>query len=157
SGASFSPGAVSSPGSNPIPGTTLSLSVPNTLAAGTYTFTVTMTAGADSVSSTGTLTVCRRPLQITANSQTKVYGATVTFSGTEFSAAGLVNSDTVTSVNLTSDGAAATARVPGSPYAITASGAVGSGLDNYAIAYAAGSLTVTPAPTTTTLTGSTNV
>ena len=48
---------------------------------------------------------------------------------------GLVNSDTVDSVTLTSAGAAATATVAGSPYAIVASAAVGTGLGNYDIAY----------------------
>ena len=40
----------------------------------------------------------------------------MTFAGTEFTTSGLVNADTVTSVTLTSAGAAATARVAGSPY-----------------------------------------
>ena len=51
-----------------------------------------------------------------------------------------------TSVTLTSTGAPATATVAGSPYAITASAAVGTGLANYAITYVDGSLTVTAAP-----------
>ncbi len=46
---------------------------------------------------------------------------------------GLVNSDTVSSVTLTSDGAPATAIVAGSPYTIVASAAIGTGLENYAI------------------------
>jgi hypothetical protein len=48
-------------------------------------------------------------------------------------------------VTLTSAGAAADAGVAGSPYAIVASAAVGSGLDNYTIHYADGTLTVNPA------------
>ena len=56
---------------------------------------------------------------------------------------GLVNGDTVTSVTLTSTGAAATATVAGSPYAIVPSAAVGTGLSNYTISYVNGSLTVT--------------
>ena len=51
---------------------------------------------------------------------------------------------------LTSPGAAATATVAGSPYPITASAAVGSGLGNYTISYVPGSLTVTPAALTIT-------
>src|SRR5205823_7585969 len=43
--------------------------------------------------------------------------------------------DTVTSVTLSSAGAAATATVAGSPYTITPSAAVGSGLGNYIISY----------------------
>ena len=49
-----------------------------------------------------------------------------------------------------STGAVATAVVAGSPYAITASAAVGTGLANYTITYANGSLTVNPAPLTIT-------
>ena len=53
-------------------------------------------------------------------------------------------------MTLTSTGAAATANVAGSPYAIVPSAAVGSGLGNYTINYANGSLTVNPAPLTVT-------
>ena len=93
----------------------------------------------------GTLTITQAVLTITANSATKVYGQTVTFAGTEFVASGLANSDTVTSVSLASSGAAASAPVAGSPYAIVPDLAVGSGLANYNIAYANGSLTLSPA------------
>ena len=44
----------------------------------------------------------------------------------------------------------ATAVVAGSPYAIIASGAVGSGLANYTITYVNGSLTANPVPLTIT-------
>ena len=98
----------------------------------------------------GNLTVTPAPLTITANSTTKTYGQTMTFAGTSFSTSGLLNSDSVSSVSLSSTGAAATATVSGSPYAIVASGAVGSGLGNYTISYANGSLTVNPAPLTIT-------
>ena len=64
-------------------------------------------------------------LTITANNTSKTYGNTLTFAGTEFTDSGLVNSDTVTSVTLTSAGAAATATVADSPYAIVPSAAVG--------------------------------
>ena len=97
----------------------------------------------------GTLTVNPATLTITANDLTKTYGDTVTFAGTAFTTTGLVNSDRVTSVTLTSPGAAATATVvAGSPYAITPSVAVGTGVDNYSITYHAGSLTVNPASLT---------
>ena len=69
--------------------------------------------------------------------RTKTYGDTVVFAGTEFitGMGDLVNGDTVTSVTLTSAGAAATATVAGSPYVITPSAAVGTGLANYVITY----------------------
>src|SRR5205823_3833997 len=75
-----------------------------------------------------------------------------TFTGTEFTtgAGQLVNGDSVTSVTLTSTGASATATVGGSPYAIGASNAMGTGLGNYIISYHDGSLTVTKAHLTVT-------
>ena len=98
----------------------------------------------------GTLTVGTAALTITANSTSKVYGTTKTFAGTEFTTSGLLNSDSVTSVTLTSAGAAATATVAGSPYSIVPSAAVGSGMGNYTITYANGSLTIGTATLTVT-------
>jgi hypothetical protein len=88
----------------------------------------------------GSLTIAKRGLTITASDRGKVYGSLVTFAGTEFNAAGLVNSDTVDAVTLASTGAA-TGASAGS-YPVVASGALGSGLSNYTISYADGSLTV---------------
>jgi hypothetical protein len=117
-------------------------------AVGTYTL------GATSIGLTGATSaafdVTPAPLTITADDRTKTYGQAVVFAGTEFTTSGLLGSDSVTSVTLTSPGAGATATVAGSPYPITPSAAVGSGLANYAIAYATGDLTVDPAPLTIT-------
>ena len=99
----------------------------------TVGFAPTDTTNYAAASKTVAIDVGKAPLTIAANSQTKTYGATLTFAGTEFTADGLVNGDTVTSVTLTSAGAAATAGVAGSPYTITPSAAVGKGLENYAI------------------------
>src|SRR5947207_2498862 len=90
----------------------------------------------------GKLTVNPALLTITANDAMKTYGETVTFAGTEFMTSGLANGDSVSSVTLASAGAAATATVAGSPYAITPSSAVGTGLTNYTITYKDGKLTV---------------
>jgi hypothetical protein len=99
----------------------------------------------------GTLTVTPVALTIAARNQVKTYGSTFTFAGTEFTVTGtLYNGDAVTSVTLTSAGAAPTATVAGSPYPITPSSAVGTGLANYTISYATGTLTVNPAPLTIT-------
>jgi O-glycosyl hydrolase len=100
----------------------------------------------------GALTVNPAALTITANNQTKTFGQAVTFAGTEFTAGGLVNSDTVSSVTLTSSGAAATATVAGSPYTIVPSGAVGIGLANYVVSLVNGTLTVSQATPTVTWT-----
>jgi FtsP/CotA-like multicopper oxidase with cupredoxin domain len=96
----------------------------------------------------GSLTISPVALTITANSVSKAYGQTTTFLGTEFTATGLLNGNTVTSVTLTSAGAVATA--PAGPYAIVPSAAVGNGLTNYLITYTNGTLTVTGAPLTIT-------
>ncbi|HTP00810.1 MAG TPA: MBG domain-containing protein [Anaerolineales bacterium] len=98
----------------------------------------------------GSLTVTPRTLTVTANNRSKVYGDVTTFAGTEFVPTGLVNGDTVTSVTLTSSGTVATAAVAGSPYQIVPSAAVGTGLSNYSIQYAAGNLTVTQRAATIT-------
>ena len=102
--------------------------------ANNYMFNTTATAQ---------LSVGARTLTITADDQTKTYGETFTFDGDEFDtgAGQLVNGDTVTSVSLTSAGAAASALV--GDYPIVASAAVGSGLANYAIGYVDGNLEVT--------------
>ncbi len=95
----------------------------------------------------GTLTVGLRALTVSTDNATKVYGDTLAFTGTEFTVMGLVNSDNVTGVILASLGANASASAGG--YAITGT-AVGTGLDNYAIAYVEGILTVTPRDLTIT-------
>ena len=96
----------------------------------------------------GGLAVETAAFTITAESTSKKYGQTVTFAGTEFTESGLVNGDTVTGVTLTSPGAAGTAQVSGSPYAIVPSRAVGTGLGNYTITYFSGGLTVQTAALT---------
>lgn len=93
------------------------------------------------------LSITPASLSITANNASKTYGQTLTFAGTEFSATGLQNSETIGSVNLTSAGTVATANVSGSPYTVTASNANGGSFlaSNYSISYTNGVLTVNPA------------
>ncbi len=81
-----------------------------------------------------------KELTVTADDISKGYLLTYTFFGTEFKVNGLIGSDAVTNVTLTSDGTAAQAE-PGE-YSILASAAQGSGLSNYAIDYVDGTLTV---------------
>jgi YVTN family beta-propeller protein len=89
----------------------------------------------------GSLAVGPLNLTITANNGTKTFGSALTFAGTEFSASGLVNGDTVRSVALASAGAASTATV--GRYDIVPSAAEGSGVTNYAINYLVGTLNIT--------------
>ena len=90
----------------------------------------------------GVLTVTAKALTITASARTKTYGDVVTFAGTEFTSIGLINSDAISSVTLTSTGAVATATVAGSTYPIVISAATGTGLGNYTITYVNNVLTV---------------
>ncbi len=92
----------------------------------------------------GTLTVDPAALTVAANAARKTYGDSATLTG--YTATGLKNSDSVSSVGLTSTGTAATAGV--GSYGISASSAQGSGLSNYTITYADGTLTVDPAALT---------
>ncbi len=90
-----------------------------------------------------TQTITPAPLTVTANDASKVYGAALPTFTASFS--GFVNGDTSASLTtqptLTTT-AIGSSPVSGSPYSITASGAVDS---DYSISYMAGSLTVTPA------------
>ena len=95
----------------------------------------------------GTLTVTPAPLTITANNQSKVYGAALPALTASYT--GFVNGDTAASLRR-SPRLPRRPRPPatsGSPYTITASGAVD---PDYTISYVAGTLTVTPAPLTIT-------
>ena len=67
---------------------------PGALSAANYTITY----------SNGVLTVTPAPLTLTASNLSKVYGQTLNFAGTEFSVAGLLNSDAVTNATLSSAG-----------------------------------------------------
>jgi MBG domain-containing protein len=113
--------------------------IQGTLAA-TSDYTLAFTAS--------TLDITPAPLSIVANNATKTYGLTTTFAGTEFTVSGLTGADSVGSVSLASGGSAATAAA--GSYDIVPSAAVGTGLSNYTIGYANGTLTVTPAALTVT-------
>ena len=90
----------------------------------------------------GNLTVTTAPLTITADNQTKAYGAALPTLTASYS--GFVNGDTSASLTtqptLTTT-ATASSHVSGNPYAITASGAAD---PDYSISYVAGTLSVTP-------------
>ena len=117
---------------------------------GTYSITASGAVDSDYTISyaSGTLTVTSVGLTITADNQTMVYGAGLPTLTASYS--GFVNGDTA--ANLTTQPtltttATATSHVAGSPYAITAVGAVD---PDYSMTYVAGSLTVTTAPLTIT-------
>ncbi len=98
-----------------------------------------------------TINVTPASLVITAGDFPKSYGDALTLPASGFTAAGLVNGDTVSSVTLSSPGTAPEAGVIGSPYPIVPAGAAGSGLANYDITYVNGALTVNKATASITL------
>ena len=96
----------------------------------------------------GTLTVTQAPLTITAVNKSKVYGAVLPPLSVSYT--GLVNGDTAASFTILpiiTTTATNSSHVAGSPYSITASGAVDA---DYSISYVGGTLTVTPAALTIT-------
>ncbi len=117
---------------------------PSAVGTGSHLITATYGGSSPFLASNGNqnVTVNPKAASVTANGRTKTYGDTVTFAGTEFTTLGLIGSDSVMSVTLTSGGAAAGATVALSPYTIVPSAAVGSGLTNYTMTYNNGSLTV---------------
>ena len=122
-----------------------------TVADGPYDITASNAAGErlnnyDITYVDGTFTVDPAALEIRIDDQSKTYGTDFLFDGTEFAAVGLRNADAITSLDLVSEGAAATARVDGSDYAITADDIAGTGLGNYDLTVVDGSFAVTPAP-----------
>jgi RHS repeat-associated protein len=115
-------------------------------------YTITASGAVDSDYSfsyvAGSLTVTPAALTITANNQSKVYGAALPTLTASYS--GFVNGDTPSSLTTKpslSTTATASSHVSGNPYTITASGTVDS---DYTIGYAAGTLTITPAALTIT-------
>ncbi|MCW0414810.1 hypothetical protein NB689_000564 [Xanthomonas sacchari] len=89
----------------------------------------------------GGIAITPATLTVTATSGSKTYGDTLNLSG--YRVSGLIGSDSVSGVALSSAGAGSGAAVGN--YAVTASGATGAGLSNYVVNYVDGSLRVDPA------------
>ncbi len=137
--------------------TTVFVRLAATTAVGTYSGNIVVASSGATTQNVPTVASSVSPaaLSITANNLTKTYGTAVTFAGTEFTSLGLKNGETIGSVALTSGGAAATAGVSGSPYALTPSSATGGTFSpsNYTITYNDGALTVNPKGVTVTADG----
>src|SRR6185437_10126703 len=102
-----------------------------TVAGSPYTITPSAATGTGLTNYTigyvdGSFTVNTAPLTITAANKSKTYGTTytpnTTYPSTDFSVSGLLNSDSVATISLSSGGYAVTATVAGSPYVIAPSG-----------------------------------
>jgi len=102
-----------------------------------YTLVASQAAG-----NAAALTITPRALTVTGNTGSLVYSGAAQTNG--FTASGLINGDTVTSVA----GLASGTNV--GTYADVLSGAAGSGLSNYAITYVNGGLLITPKALTVT-------
>ncbi len=90
-----------------------------------------------------TVTIARKPLSITANDRTKLYGRTIVLGNSAFTTTGLVGSQSIASVTLSSTGEPASAAVGNHPIVPSAAVAgAGTNLANYAITYVNGTLTV---------------
>jgi len=104
------------------------------------------------------LTITPASLTVTANSTNKVYGSTLGFAGTEFTASGLQNSETIGTVTLIASGGTGTTDPIGS-YSLTPSAATGGtfNVTNYNVTYDTGTLTVTALAVTATADAQTKV
>ena len=132
------------------------ITLANNTPAGIYQMVVTGISGVGSSnyqivssgSNSGTLTINKAPLVITANAQSTTYGTSLGLGITAFTYGTLVSGDTVDSVTLTSaiGNASTSATVPGTAYAgsysIVPSAASGTGISNYQITYVNGALTI---------------
>ncbi|GGY86829.1 filamentous hemagglutinin N-terminal domain-containing protein [Pseudoduganella plicata] len=115
-------------------------------------------SGADAANYTANATaattanITPAPLTVRANDATKTYGQTLVLSPSAFTQTGLVNGETIGSVNPASAGTVASASVAGSPYAIVPGAADGGTFtpSNYAITYLNGTLVIQQAPLTVT-------
>jgi hypothetical protein len=130
-----------------------------TRAAGEDVGTYAITQGTLALSTNYTLSftganfeITPATLTITANTITKTVGVEYVFAGTEFTTTGLVSGDEVTSVTLSSAGAAASAAIGNYPITITPLSETGVGLENYSIGYIDGNMEVVD-KITLTLTG----
>jgi gliding motility-associated-like protein len=112
---------------------------------GNYTITYT----------NGTLTVLPVSLTITAANQAKCLGDVLTLPANGYAVNGLVNSDAVIGVTLTSTGTGS--GTAAGTYSIVPSAATGTGLANYTISYINGTLTVNALPTVTATASSSSV
>lgn len=96
----------------------------------------------------GTLTVNKKGLIITANNQDKCEGTNFSFAGTEFTFGIVMSGDSITAVSLSSTGCVSSASI--GSYDIIVSNATGTGVENYNITYVKGMLSVNLAPTIAT-------
>lgn len=111
------------------------------ITAGSYEVVVTVNEANYQGSVSGTLIIGKASLTIAAKDIVKIFGAVYEFVGDEYDVSGLLGSDRVTGVTLSSDGALAGTVV--GDYDIVASDAQGDGLDNYVITYISGTMSVT--------------
>ena len=155
--ATFSP-TVSVGVSGNVTAQTVYIRLKSTANAGTYGGNIVMSSnGASNFSLTmPTGTVTPAPLTITASNNSKTYGQTLSaVTGfTNFTATGLKNSETISSISVTyGNGASASSNVSFYTASVVVSQPVGTGTflaSNYNITYMAGNLTVTPASLTVT-------
>lgn len=122
--------------------------IPANVGTWRYRAMITNESGASDYSSEFILNVTPRNLTITARDISKVYGANYTFKQTspgDFTVEGLIGTDSVVGVTLTSIGSLNFAPLSGSPYNILPGNATGIGLNNYEILYKTGKLAISKA------------
>jgi len=117
-----------------------------TVSTSNFTIEGPYSANYSLIQPTTTADITARTLTITANNISKCAGSSYIFSGTEFTRDYIVPGD-VTSVTLSSAGSGISAT--SGTYSITASNAVGTGIENYDIIYVDGTFVVNTLPIAT--------
>jgi len=131
-----------------------SSSISGTLSAGSYTLTISNVVVGSGIDlnnysityQTGTLTINKKALTITALSQSNIYGTSFILDQTAYTSLGLINSDSITSVLIKYNGSSTiVSTLSVGSYILTISNAVagsGTNLNNYSITYYNGTLTI---------------
>lgn len=108
----------------------------NNINAGTATVTVTGKDGYEGTA-TGTFTISKKSLSITASDQTVTYPSTISSSTSKVSVSGLVSGDSLTSILLSSSISA-----PGTGTITPSDAYTSKGISNYSVTYYTGTVTI---------------
>lgn len=108
----------------------------NNINAGTATITVTGKDGYEGTA-TGTFTISKKSLSITASDQTVTYPSTISSSTSKVSVSGLVSGDSLTSISLSSSISA-----PGTGTITPSDAYTSKGISNYSVTYYTGTVTI---------------
>lgn len=119
-----------------VPSECYDITYSNNVNAGTATVTVTGKDGYEGTA-TGTFTISKKSLSVTASDQTVTYPSTISSSTSKVSVSGLVSGDSLTSISLSSSISA-----PGTGTITPSNAQTSKGISNYSVTYYTGTVTI---------------